>query len=88
MAETLMTQEQVKRRDLKKAQGEIEPKLDSARGEMQQVIYSLSCMATILPGKEPMAVELRLASTVLKKLVAVSQDVAKVKALTDELLNK
>ena len=63
-------------------------KLDSAKEKIQQVICSLGRMATILPGKEPMAVELRLAGTVLGRLGAVSRDVEKVKALTDELLNK
>ena len=84
-----MTQRQEdQRRDFDHTLRDMAPKLDSAKGEMQQVIDSLGRMATVLPGKEPMAVELRLASTLLKKLVAVSQDVAKVQALTDELLNK
>ena len=85
-----MTQElkDQRRRDFDHTLRDMAPKLDSAKGEMQQVIDSLAHLATVLPGKEPMAVELRLASTLLKKLSAVSQDVATVKALRHELLNK
>ena len=72
------------RRDFDHTLRDMAPKLDIAKGEMQQVIDSLGRMATILPGKKPMAVELRLARTLLKKLVAVSQDVATVKALLNK----
>ena len=88
MADMTQEEEHFKRRDLKKAQGGMEPTLDRAREEMQQVIDSLTRMATILPGKNPLGDELILAGTVLRRLGAVSQDVAEVKALTDELLKK
>ena len=70
-----MTQGQEdQRRDLDHTMRDTVPKLAKAAEKLQAVICSLAHLATILPGKEPLKRELRLAETALGRVGGAATD--------------